>query len=210
MMPNGEPIDDRIPDRRADASSRTIMPYIKNLAHARHRRDACASSIRCSTARASTISISTSRSSASSFSSTPGDSLRTYFSLAGGRATKGSQNLAGIADPAIDALIDADHRRQDAAGTDHRLPRARPRRSAPGATGFRTGTRRRTGSPIGTCSAARRRKPRYFRGIPETWWYDRDKAAKVENRRARPVPAAAALLHAARADAHCRRTAGMT
>jgi microcin C transport system substrate-binding protein len=23
-------------------------------------------------------------------------------------------------------------------------------------------------------------KPRYARGIPDTWWYDRDKAAKVE------------------------------
>ena len=23
-------------------------------------------------------------------------------------------------------------------------------------------------------------KPRYARGIPETWWYDRDKAAKLE------------------------------
>jgi microcin C transport system substrate-binding protein len=25
-------------------------------------------------------------------------------------------------------------------------------------------------------------KPRYFRGIPETWWYDRDKAAKLEQK----------------------------
>ena len=41
-----------------------------------------------------------------SFSSTPGDSLRTYLSSQAA-ATKGSQNLAGIADPAIDALIDA-------------------------------------------------------------------------------------------------------
>ncbi len=40
-----------------------------------------------------------------SFSSTPGDSLRTYFSSQAA-ATKGSQNLAGIADPAIDTLID--------------------------------------------------------------------------------------------------------
>jgi microcin C transport system substrate-binding protein len=23
-------------------------------------------------------------------------------------------------------------------------------------------------------------KPRYGRGAPETWWYDRDKAAKIE------------------------------
>ena len=38
------------------------------------------------------------------FSATPGDSLRTYFSSQSA-AVKGSQNLAGIADPAIDALI---------------------------------------------------------------------------------------------------------
>ena len=40
-----------------------------------------------------------------SFSTTPGDSLRTYFSSQAA-ALKGSQNLAGIADPAIDALIE--------------------------------------------------------------------------------------------------------
>jgi microcin C transport system substrate-binding protein len=27
-----------------------------------------------------------------------------------------------------------------------------------------------------------REKPRYARGIPETWWYDRDKAARLEQR----------------------------
>src|SRR5437763_11616004 len=39
------------------------------------------------------------------FSSTPGDSLRSYFSSQAA-AMKGSQNLAGISDPIIDALID--------------------------------------------------------------------------------------------------------
>ena len=90
-----------------------------------------------------------------SFSATPGDSLRTYFTSQAA-ATKGSQNLAGIADPAVDALVDRHHRRQDA-GRTHRSPARRSTASsAPGATGFRTGTRRRTGSPIGTCSAFRR------------------------------------------------------
>ena len=41
-----------------------------------------------------------------SFSSTPGDSLRSYFSSQAA-TLKGSNNLAGIADPAVDALIDA-------------------------------------------------------------------------------------------------------
>ncbi len=38
-------------------------------------------------------------------SSTPGDSLRTFFSSQAA-AIKGSQNLAGIADPVIDALVE--------------------------------------------------------------------------------------------------------
>ncbi len=41
-----------------------------------------------------------------SLSPTPGDSLRPYFSSARGAATKGSNNLAGVANPAIDALVD--------------------------------------------------------------------------------------------------------
>src|SRR5262249_54725573 len=39
------------------------------------------------------------------FSSTPGDSLRSYFSSQAA-AMKGSQNLAGISNPVIDALIE--------------------------------------------------------------------------------------------------------
>ena len=46
------------------------------------------------------------------FSSTPGDGLRPFFSSQAA-ATKGSQNLAGIADPVIDALIDTHHRGRD-------------------------------------------------------------------------------------------------
>ena len=61
-----------------------------------------------------------------SFSTTPGDSLRTYFSSQAA-ATKGSQNLAGIADPAIDALIDRIIAANDRPDARHRLPGARPR-----------------------------------------------------------------------------------
>lgn len=39
------------------------------------------------------------------FSSVPGDSLRSYFSMRSA-ATKGSNNLAGMSDPVIDALVD--------------------------------------------------------------------------------------------------------
>src|SRR5437879_11735099 len=40
-----------------------------------------------------------------SFSSTPGDSLRTYFTSQAA-AIKGSQNIAGIADPVVDTVVD--------------------------------------------------------------------------------------------------------
>src|SRR5438046_9656245 len=39
------------------------------------------------------------------FSSTPGDSLRSFFSSQAA-GMRGSQNLAGISDPVIDALIE--------------------------------------------------------------------------------------------------------
>ena len=111
------------------------------------------------------------------FSDTPGETLRSFFSSQAA-ALKGSNNLAGIADPAIDAMIDA--------------VIASPTRPA----------------LISACRALDRviragrywiphwykpshwvaywdvfgrppAQPRYFRGIPDTWWYDRDKAAKI-------------------------------
>ena len=60
-----------------------------------------------------------------SFSATPGDSPRSFFSSQAA-ALKGSNNLAGMADPAIDALIDAIIAADHAARADHRLPGARP------------------------------------------------------------------------------------
>ncbi len=61
-----------------------------------------------------------------SFSDTPGDSLRSFFSSQAA-ALKGSNNLAGIADPAIDALIDAIIAAPTRPALVDRLPRARPR-----------------------------------------------------------------------------------
>jgi microcin C transport system substrate-binding protein len=115
------------------------------------------------------------------FSTVPGDSLRSYFS-ARAAATRGSNTLAGIADPAIDALIDTIV--------------AAPSRSA----------------MVSACRALDRviragrywvphwykashwiaywdmfqrpaqGKPKFARGIPETWWYDPQKAAQLERR----------------------------
>ena len=114
------------------------------------------------------------------FSSTPGDSLRSYFSSQAA-AVKGSQNLAGISDPVIDALVDkiiaADSRPALVAACKalDRVVRA-GRYWIPH---WYKGTHWLAywdvfGRPL--------TKPHYGRGIPETWWYDRDRAAKLEQR----------------------------
>ena len=58
--------------------------------------------------------------------------------------------------------------------------RARPRHPQPGAIGFRTGTKPSHWIAYWDVFGRPATKPRYARGIPETWWYDRDKAAKLE------------------------------
>ncbi|MGB9324794.1 MAG: extracellular solute-binding protein [Pseudolabrys sp.] len=115
-----------------------------------------------------------------SFSATPGDSLRTFFSSKAAE-TKGSQNRAGIADPAVDALIDtiiAAKTRADLTAACKALDRV-----------IRGGRYwiphwYKASHWIAYWDVFDRpaTKPRYFRGIPETWWYDRDKAAKPEQK----------------------------
>lgn len=116
-----------------------------------------------------------------SFSSTPGDSLRNYFSSQAA-ATKGSQNLAGIAEPAIDSLVD----RVIGAKTREELTtacRALDRVIRAGRYWvphwYLAAHRIAYWDVFGRPSA----QPRYFRGIPDTWWYDREKAGKLEQRR---------------------------
>jgi microcin C transport system substrate-binding protein len=111
------------------------------------------------------------------FSSTPGDSLRNYFSSQAAH-TKGTQNLSGIALPAMDALIDAAiaaPSRPELIAACRAIDRV-----------FRAG---RYWIPhwykashwiafwdaFGFPAA----QPRYFRGIPDTWWYDPARAAKA-------------------------------
>ena len=116
-----------------------------------------------------------------SFSSTPGDSLRSYFSSQAA-ALKGSQNLAGMADPVIDALIEriiAATTRPDLITACKALDRV-----------IRSG---RYWIPhwykpshwlaYWDVFGRPATKPRFARGIPETWWYDREKAAKLEQQR---------------------------
>jgi microcin C transport system substrate-binding protein len=113
------------------------------------------------------------------FSSTPGDSLRTYFTSQAA-ALKGSQNLSGIADPVVDALVDliiAAETRPALITACRALDRV-----------IRAG---RYSVPHwykashwiaywDVFARPAQNKPAYARGIPETWWYDRDKAGKIE------------------------------
>jgi microcin C transport system substrate-binding protein len=112
------------------------------------------------------------------FSSTPGDGLRPYFTSQAA-AINGTQNLAGIADPVIDALVDriiAAASRSDLTFACRALDRV-----------FRAGRYwiPQWYNPFFRIAywdvfARPATKPRYGRGAPETWWYDRDKAAKLE------------------------------
>jgi len=113
-----------------------------------------------------------------SFSTTPGDSLRSYLSSAAA-TLKGSQNLAGIADPVIDALIDK------IIGADTRAAmvsacRALDRVIRCGRYWIPHWYKPTHWYAYWDVFARPAAKPRYARGVPETWWYDRGKAAKLE------------------------------
>jgi microcin C transport system substrate-binding protein len=108
----------------------------------------------------------------------PGDNLRTYFTSQAA-VTKGSENLAGIADPVIDALVEriaVAPARPELIAACRALDRV-----------FRAGRYwishwHGSGHRIAYWDAFGRPaiKPRYARGAPETWWYDRKRAEKIE------------------------------
>jgi microcin C transport system substrate-binding protein len=110
------------------------------------------------------------------FSATPGDSLRSFFSSQAA-ALKGSNNLAGIADPAIDALIDV----IIAADTRPALVtacRALDRVIRAGRYWIPQWYKASHWIAYWDVFGRPAAQPRYFRGIPETWWYEAGKAAK--------------------------------
>src|SRR5262245_56125558 len=112
------------------------------------------------------------------FSNTPGDLLRSYFSSQAA-AMKGSQNLAGIYDPVIDALIDkiiAADSRTSLTTACKVLDRV-----------IRTGRywvphwyKASHWLAYWEVFGRPTTKPRYARGIPETWGDDLDKATKID------------------------------
>lgn len=116
-----------------------------------------------------------------SFSSTPGDSLRSYFSSQAA-TLKGSQNLAGIADPAIDAMIE----KIIAANTRPELVtacKALDRLIRAGRYWVPHWNKASHWIAYWDQFARPKTKPRYARGVPETWWLDREKAAKLDQPR---------------------------
>jgi microcin C transport system substrate-binding protein len=115
-----------------------------------------------------------------SFSSTPGDGLRTYLSSQAA-ATKGSQNLAGIADPAIDALIDVVINAETRA-TLTTACRALDRVIRAGRYWVPQWYLASHRIAYWDVFARPPTKPRYARGAPELWWIDPAKAAKLEAR----------------------------
>ena len=112
------------------------------------------------------------------FSNTPGDSLRTFFS-SHAAAMRGSQNLAGISDPVIDALIEkiiaADSRASLTTSC-----RVLDRVIRSGRYWVPHWYKPSHWLAYWEVFSRPATKPRYARGAPDTWWYDRDKAAKLE------------------------------
>jgi microcin C transport system substrate-binding protein len=108
----------------------------------------------------------------------PGSALRNYFSSEFA-TTKGSRNLAGIADPVIDALVEKAVAAQSQAqlntacrALDRVLRSGRYWIPHWNKASFWIAYWDQFGYPP--------TKPRYARGAPETWWYDAAKAAKLE------------------------------
>ncbi len=114
------------------------------------------------------------------FSSTPGDSLRSYFSSRSA-ALPGSNNLAGMADPVIDALIDA------VIAADSRPAlvtacRALDRVIRAGRYWIPNWYKASHWIAYWDVFGRPPAQPRYFRGIPDTWWFDAAKAANIPRR----------------------------
>ena len=114
------------------------------------------------------------------FSSTPGDSLRSFFSSQAA-ALKGSNNLAGIADPSVDALIET----IIAAGSRAALVtacRALDRVIRSGRYWISNWYKASHWIAYWDLFGRPPAQPRYFRGIPEIWWYDSAKGPKIKLR----------------------------
>jgi len=112
------------------------------------------------------------------FSATPGDSLRSYFTSQSA-GIKGSNNLAGMRDPAIDALVDKIIAADDRAAMEVAC-RALDRVIRSGRYWVPHWYKASHWIAYWDMFSRPAIKPRYSRGVLETWWYDPAKAAKLE------------------------------
>jgi microcin C transport system substrate-binding protein len=112
-----------------------------------------------------------------SFNATPGDSLRTFFSSQAA-AIKGSQNLAGVANPVVDALIEHAIGARDRASLTTAC-RALDRVIRAGRYWIPHWYKGTHWVAYWDMYNHPLQKPHYWRGVVETWWYDPDKAAKI-------------------------------
>jgi microcin C transport system substrate-binding protein len=112
------------------------------------------------------------------FTLTPGDTLGAYFSSRAA-ATKGSFNLAGIADPVVDELIGKAVAASDRADLDTAC-RALDRVIRAGRYWVPHWYKPSHWIAYWDMFGRPQTKPRYARGIPETWWFEADKAARAE------------------------------
>jgi microcin C transport system substrate-binding protein len=118
---------------------------------------------------------------------TPGVELRSYFGSAAA-AMDGSLNLAGISDPAVDALIE---RVIAAKSREELTTAARVLDRVLRAGHYWVPHWYKPSNDVAYWDKFSRpdKKPRFDRGILDTWWYDEAKAAKLANVAAGPAPA---------------------
>jgi microcin C transport system substrate-binding protein len=112
------------------------------------------------------------------FSLTPSGELRNYFSSKSADM-KGSFNFSGVSNPAVDAMIESavaatDRQKLDVAC--RALDRVLRSEHYWVAGWYKPSHWIAYWDMFGRPET----KPRYARGIPETWWFDADKAAKLE------------------------------
>jgi microcin C transport system substrate-binding protein len=113
-----------------------------------------------------------------SFSNTPGDALRTFFSSQAA-ALKGSQNVGGIADPVVDALIE----KVIASTTRPQLTtacRALDRVIRSGRYWIPHWYKPSHWIAFWDVFGRPAIAPRYAPGMPDSWWQDADKAEKLK------------------------------
>jgi microcin C transport system substrate-binding protein len=108
----------------------------------------------------------------------PGSTLRNYFSSEFAR-TKGSNNLAGIADPVVDALVEKAIAAQSQAELNTAC-RALDRVLRSGRYWIPHWSKASFWIAYWDQFGYPKVKPRYARGAPETWWFEASKAAKIE------------------------------